>query len=165
MPSYNHYVRLGFSLYEVSSLDSSHYVEYVQKNRSDCNVLNISSKQLLVISTQHLYTEAELKKVEKRVVCFRKQKKIQREKLIRTISRGIFDMEELEKIETKEAVRFIQAEPSTFRKQQMYSPSSIVGLFRIDWSFLSDFAFDLGLLADLGILENIETFPDIQLNS
>ncbi len=57
-------------------LDSSHYIEYIRKNRSDCNILGISSKQLLAISTQHLYIEVELKEAEKRIFRLRKQKKI-----------------------------------------------------------------------------------------
>ena len=44
MLSYNYYVRLGFSLYEVSSLDSFRCVEYIRKNCSSCNVLSISFK-------------------------------------------------------------------------------------------------------------------------
>ena len=93
----------------VSPLDSSYYVEYIRKNRSDCNILGISSKQFLAISTQYLYTEVELKEVEERIARLRKQKKMWREKLIRTISRGIFDMEELEKVEMEETARSIQA--------------------------------------------------------
>jgi len=63
--SYNHCVRLKFLSYKISPLDSSHCVEYIRKTRSDYNVLNISFKQLLTISTQHLYTKAELKKKRK----------------------------------------------------------------------------------------------------
>ncbi len=59
-------------------------------------------------------------------------------------------------MEAEEAVKSIQIEPSTFGKPQMYSPSNIVGSFRIDWLFLSDFVFNLGLLTDLGIFKNIE---------
>ncbi len=76
MPFYNHYIRLEFPLYEISPLDSSRCIEYIRKNRSNYNVLDISSKQLLVISTQHLYTEAELEKAEERIARLRKQKKI-----------------------------------------------------------------------------------------
>ncbi len=76
MSFYNHYIRLRFLSYEISPLDSSHYIEYVRKNRSNCNILDISSKQLLTISTQHLRTKAELEKTEKHIVRFRKQKRI-----------------------------------------------------------------------------------------
>ncbi len=105
MPSYNHCVRLGLSMYEMSSLDSSRCIEYVRKNRSGYNILDVSSKQLLAISAQHLRVEVELEKAEERVARLCKQKKMQREKLTRTISRGIFDVEELEKVETEKTVR------------------------------------------------------------
>ena len=68
IPSYNYCVRLEFLLYEVSPLDSSCCVEYVRKNRLGYDVLGVSSKQLLVISAQHFYIEAELEKVEECVV-------------------------------------------------------------------------------------------------
>ncbi len=111
----NHYVRLKFLLYEVSLLDSFYCVEYIRKNRLGCDVLGVSSKQLLAISIQYLCTEAELKEAEKRIVRLRKQKKMQREKLIRTISRGIFDMEELERVEVEEAVKVEEANRSLNR--------------------------------------------------
>ncbi len=72
-------------------------------------------------------------------------------------------MEELKKIEAEKAAKFIQTELSISERQQMYSPLNIVGLFDIDWSLLSDFVFDLELLADLGILENVKMSPDIRL--
>ncbi len=75
------------------------------------------------------------------------------------------ELKEKEKEETEETVKFIQVEPSTFKKQQIYSLSNIVKSFRINWLFLSDFAFDLKLLADLGIFENVEIFPDIRSSS
>ncbi len=88
----------------MSPLDFSRCIEYVRKNRLGCNVLNISSKQLLTISVQHLHTEAELKKVKEYIARLRKQKKMWYEKLIRTISQDIFDIEELKRIEAEEAV-------------------------------------------------------------
>ncbi len=72
IPSYNHYVRLRFPSYEVSPLDSSRYVEYIRKNRSNYNVLDVSSKQLLTISTQHLHTEAELEEAKERIIRLQK---------------------------------------------------------------------------------------------
>ncbi len=76
MPSCNYYIRLGFLSYEVSPLDSSRYVKYIRKNRSDYDILDVSSKQFLIISVQYFYIEAELKKAKERVVRLRKQKKI-----------------------------------------------------------------------------------------
>jgi len=66
--SYNHCIRLEFLSYEISPLDSSHYIEYIRKNRSDCNILDVSSKQLLTISVQYLRIEAELEEAEKYIV-------------------------------------------------------------------------------------------------
>ena len=60
----------------MSFLNSSRCIECVKKKRLNCDVLGISSKQLLVNSIQYLYTETELKEAEERIVCLRKQKKI-----------------------------------------------------------------------------------------
>ena len=72
MPSCNYYIRFGFLLYKISPLDFSRCIECVQKNCSGCNILNISFKQFLIISTQHFYTEAELEEVEEYIVRLRK---------------------------------------------------------------------------------------------
>ncbi len=76
MSFYNYYIRLGFLLYMVSPLDSSCCVECIRKNRSSCDIIGVSFKQLLTISTQHLHTEVELEEIEECVVRLRKQKKI-----------------------------------------------------------------------------------------
>jgi len=53
----------------------------------------------------------------------------------------------------------------------IYKPIDIIGryytsLWKVNkWLFLSDFTFNLELLADLGILKNVEIFLDIQSNS
>jgi len=83
--------------------------------------------------------------------------------LITIFEWGLYNIEELKRMEAEKIVKSIQAELSFFERQQIYSLSNITGPFKIDWSFLSDFAFDPGLLADLGILENVETPPDIRL--
>jgi len=82
--------------------------------------------------------------------------------LTRTISRGIFNIEKLKKIETEEAARFNQIKSSTFEKQQIYLPSNIAKSFKIDWLFFSDFVFDPGLLTDFEIFENVETPSNTQ---
>jgi len=89
----------------MSPLDSSCYVEYIRTNRLNCDILGVSSKQLLAISIQYLCAEAELEKAEEHVARLPKQKKIWREKLTRAISRDIFDIKELEKMKTEKAVR------------------------------------------------------------
>ncbi len=163
--SYNHYIRLGFSIYEVSLLDSSYCIEYVRKNRSGCNILSVLSKQLLAISIQYLHVEAELEEVKERVVCLQKQKKMQREKLTRTISHSIFDIDELERMETEETARFKESE---VRIQQIYSflNTDKLLILIIDWLFILPISpFSLRLFADLGILNTVETFPNIQSDS
>ncbi len=75
------------------------------------------------------------------------------------------DIKVLIKEETEKAAKSIQIKPFTPGKQQMYSPSNTVRPSGIDWSFPSNFAFDPGLLTDLGIPKNIKTPPNIQSNS
>ena len=79
-------------------------------------------------------------------------------KLSRTIARRISDIEELERVEAEEQVQAISGTVAMNVEQA----KSISG---VDWSFPSDFVLDLGLLADLGILGNVETFCDIQSDS
>ena len=79
-------------------------------------------------------------------------------KLFRTIAKGISDIEELEYVEMEERVQVI-AEITVTNVGQAES------LFGIDWSLSSDFALDLGLLADLGIPRNVETPRDTQSGS
>ncbi len=169
MLSYNHCIRLEFLSYEVSPLDSSHCIEYIRKNRLGCNVLDVSSKQLLTISTQHLYTETELEKVEKHIARLWKQKKMWHEKLICTISRDIFDIEKLERMEIEKAVKVRKA--SRFLGESpfiiIYKLINIKGRYypnfqKVDkWFLPSDFVLSLGLLIDLKILRNVETFSNI----
>ena len=76
--------------------------------------------------------------------------------MITAILRSLADVEELEKMEVGERAQAIAEIAATNVEQ--------AGLiFGVDWSFPSDFALDLGLLADLGILGNVETPRDIQL--
>jgi len=73
-------------------------------------------------------------------------------------------VEELKRVKIKKAVKSIQTEPSTSKRQQMHSSLNIVEPSKIDWSLLSDFAFNPRLLTDLKIFKNVETFPNIQLD-
>ena len=74
------------------------------------------------------------------------------------ISRGISNLEELDKVEAEEQAQAIVKTTATNVEQTE-------SISEIDWSFLSDFALDPGLLADLGIPKNVETSRDIQSNS
>ena len=77
---------------------------------------------------------------------------------MRTISKGLSDVEELERMETEEQTQAIAETTAT--NVGLIEPSSAV-----DWSFLSDFTLDPGLLTDLGILKSVEILRDTQLDS
>ena len=161
--SCNYYVRLGFLSYKVFFLDSFRYIECVRKNYSSYNVLNISSKQLLAILIQHLYMKIELEETEERVVRLRKQKKIQCEKLICTIFRGIFNIKELEKTEIEKIVR-TDVLRSEMPLIHLFSNVDELLAFIVDWSFIfSMLLFFPGLFADLGISDIVETPFNIRL--
>jgi len=68
-------------------------------------------------------------------------------------------------MEAEEAAKSIQAKLFVSGRQQIHSPSNIAGLSGIDWSILSNFVFDPGLLADFRILENVEILLDIRSSS
>ncbi len=66
------------------------------------------------------------------------------------------------KEEIEEIVKSIQIKPFDFEKRQIYPPLDIVKPSKIDWLFPFDFTFDPGLLVNLGIFKNVETFSDIR---
>jgi hypothetical protein len=66
-------------------------------------------------------------------------------------------LEELDRFEQEERDRATTKTVAT-----IVEPSR--SLSRVDWSLPSDFAFDLGLLADLGIPGNVEMSCDTQSN-
>ncbi len=80
------------------------------------------------------------------------------EKMIHVISKGLSDMEELERMKAEKRIQAIAETTAT--NIGLIEPSSTV-----DWSFPSDFALDPGLLADLGILGSVETLRDTQSGS
>jgi len=88
-----------------------------------------------------------------------------REKLIRTINRGIFDLKELERVEAEEAAR--AGAPGSEMPLAHPSPSmDEPSVFIVDWSSISPMSpFSPGLLADLGIPDTIETPSDIRSGS
>jgi hypothetical protein len=71
------------------------------------------------------------------------------------------DVRELEEKEREKTEKRIQAiaEITVTNIEQTKSTS------KVDWSFLFDFVLDPGLLADLGILRNVETPYGIRLGS
>src|SRR6266699_1967664 len=111
MPSYLNCSDREIQTYMVSELDSSHYNKYIQVYRSDYNVFGLSLQFIRKIGLQHSKLEAELKQAEKeakmksdRVLHFRKQKKLWYKKMIHTVSKDLFNIEELERIEVEKRV-------------------------------------------------------------
>ncbi len=85
--------------------------------------------------------------------------------MMRTISRGLSNIEELKKIKIKEAIRI----GISRSKMPLIYPSSNIGepsVPIVDWSSIPSISpFSLGLFADLRIPDTIETPPDIRSNS
>ncbi len=72
-------------------------------------------------------------------------------------------------MEVEKAARSSNAGEQTIyiMKQRLVDPEDLHPLNLLspnDWFFPSDFALSLGLLADLGIFKNVETFFDIRSN-
>ncbi len=84
--------------------------------------------------------------------------------MIRTISRGLSNMEELERVETEEAAKIgiLGSEmPLIYLSSNINEPS----IFIIDWSFIPPISpFSPGLFADLGIFNIVEMSLDTWLN-
>jgi len=90
--------------------------------------------------------------------------------LIRTISRNIFNMKELEKMKVEKAVKSSNIEEQSvyIARQKLTDPEGLYlsSLLNFnDWLFPFDFVLFFGLLTNLGILRNIETSPDIWSSS
>ncbi len=58
----------GFCSYAMSPLDSSRYVEYVQLNRSRCNVIDPTTAQFKTLSSIYVCLEAELEDAFKKQI-------------------------------------------------------------------------------------------------
>ena len=76
------------------------------------------------------------------------------------IKRGLIDVYELEEQEKEKAEERIRAIAGTTAT----NVEQVESFFGIDWSLLSDFVLDLGLLADLGILESVGTLYNTPLS-
>ncbi|KAM4062733.1 hypothetical protein HRG_010001 [Hirsutella rhossiliensis] len=86
MPSCSACERRGLRECQVSSSDSDRCVECLRN-----------------IANQHIKLERELEEAEEKVLRLRKQKKLWFEKMMRAVSRGIDNVEELERVEKEEA--------------------------------------------------------------
>ncbi len=93
--------------------------------------------------------------------------------MIRTISRRISNLENIEVLARKkaeEAARSsdIEGQPAHIAKQELVNPEGLYlsnPLGSNDWFLPSNFVLSFGLLADLKILRNVGTPLDIQSNS
>jgi len=158
MPSCSNCAKRGFSSCEVSPLESSRCDRCVHSNRSACDVLGATPSQFQNIVSQHSRLESELEEALERVARLQQQKKLWRQRMTRAISRGISNLEELDKVEAEEQAQAIAGTTATNVEQA----ESISG---VDWSLPSDFALDPGLLADLGIPGSVETSRDTRSGS
>lgn len=105
MPSCSACLRRGAKTCEVSDSDSSRCSECVDRKLAHCDVLGVTPAQLRHIATQHQKLENELEEMEAKVTRLRKQKKLWFEKMMRAVSRGIDNVEDLERVEKEEADR------------------------------------------------------------
>ncbi|KAM4054296.1 hypothetical protein HRG_014867 [Hirsutella rhossiliensis] len=103
MPSCSACERRGLRECQVSSSDSDRCVECVRLHLPRCDVQGVSPAQLRNIANQHIKLERELEEAEEKVLRLRKQKKLWFEKMMRAVSRGIDNVEELERVEKEEA--------------------------------------------------------------
>ena len=91
---------------------SSRYTECVASNQSHYDTGVLSPKQLLRVASQYSKLKQEIEALEKerreldiKIERLRKQKKIQQEKIIRALRRGITNLKELDQIEREEAAK------------------------------------------------------------
>ena len=80
--------------------------------RSDYNVFNLFSQFIRKIGFQYFKLEIELEQIKEKakaksdcILYLRKQKRLWYKKMIYIVSKSLFDMEELKKVETEETVR------------------------------------------------------------
>lgn len=127
MPSCSYCKEKGREQCQASPLDSDRCVWCVRDNQSRCDILGVSPSQLRSIADRHSRLERELEEAEERALAeqqkvqrLRKQKKLWFEKMMRAISRGIDNVEDLERVEREEAEKERQ---STERSSSSSSPS------------------------------------------
>ena len=162
--SYNNYIVRRIQSYCISLQDSSYCKEYVLRNRSDCNVLNVLDKQLFYFASQHIKLKNEVQVTTERLFRLQNQKKIQFEKIIYIISRDLFDIKKLERVEIEEAVRVGTSRSEILLIYLSSSISEFLTFIVNQLSISSISLFSLGLFADLRILNIIETSSDIRLS-
>ncbi|KAM4058454.1 hypothetical protein HRG_014707 [Hirsutella rhossiliensis] len=103
----------------VSSSDSDRCVECVRLHLPAATSKGIAGTASKYCN-QHIKLERELEEAEEKVLRLRKQKKLWFEKMMRAVSRGIDNVEELERVEKEEAEkerqRVEEARPPSSRR-------------------------------------------------
>lgn len=162
MPSCGNCARRGLSSCRASPQDTSRCEECVLRKRAGCDVLGISEAQLQSIAQFNAKFDREVNEAAAEVALatakfqrLQKQKALWAGRLMTAFQRGLNDVEELEAKEREEA------EEERRRNEQ----SARVDTPLLDWSAMPEVALSPGLLADLGIPENVETLPDSGSNS
>ncbi|KAL5895143.1 hypothetical protein ACKVWL_000368 [Pyricularia oryzae] len=158
MPSCSPCCAKGVTSCQVSFQDSARCVECVRSNRSGCDVLGLSAAQIRHIGRQHSKLDAEVEALEEQIhaqqaklLRLRKQKKLWFEKMMRTVSRGIDDLEELDRVEREEA------EQEERRRSAEVLPEVSLESLLPDSNFVWDSTFPMGPL-NSSLLDKMNAF-------
>lgn len=144
--------RMGFSQCEASVANSSRYVKCVSDKQGNCDIAGVTPQQLRSIADQHYKLKRKLEEAEERalaesqkVIRLQKQKKLWFEKMMRAVSRGIDNVEELERVEREEAERLRETtgvlptpseelDPTLVRSMDAeFGVESLDGDYSMDW--------------------------------
>lgn len=142
--------------------DSSRCSECVRLNQSYCDARGLSPQQLRKVAAHHARFESELEEAENarrqmdaKIERLRKQKKLWFEKMMRAVSRGIDNVEELERVEKEEAEREAQrqAASSTVSEGRSSSDGVLPDDFLSTWDAVySDVSLDPSVIATFGFV-------------
>ncbi|KAI6254094.1 hypothetical protein MCOR19_009380 [Pyricularia oryzae] len=165
MPSCSPCCAKGVTSCQVSFQDSARYVEYVRSNRSGCDVLGLSAAQIRHIGRQHSKLDAEVEAFEEQIHAqqaklfrLRKQKKLWFEKIMRTVFRGIDNLEELDRVEREEA------EQEERRRSAEVLPEMSLKSLLPDSNFVWDSTFPMGPL-NSSLLDKMNVFAQYLVGS
>ncbi|KAI6578822.1 hypothetical protein MCOR04_006260 [Pyricularia oryzae] len=172
MPSCSYCESRGMVRCAVSPQDSSRCIECLRVNRSGCDVLGVSNAQLRNIGRQHSKLDAEVEALEEDILAeqqriqekqlkllrLRKQKKLWFEKMMRAVSRGIDDLEELDRVEREEA------EQEERRRSAEVLPEVSLESLLPDSNFVWDSTFPMGPL-NPSLLDEMNAFAQHSVGS
>ncbi|EHA53503.1 hypothetical protein MGG_15501 [Pyricularia oryzae 70-15] len=165
MPSCSPCRAKGAASCQVSPQDSARCVECVRSNRSGCDVLGLSAAQIRHIGRQHSKLDAEVEALEEQIhvqqaklLRLRKQKKLWFEKMMRAVSRGIDDLEELDRVEREEA------EQEERRRSTEVLPKMSLESLLPDSNFVWNSTFPMGPL-NPSLLDEMNVFAQHSVGS